>query len=86
VRIYETLRIDYMPSLKKPTPSKKSPTKKVAAKKLPKKTVKEEKEVEMELFTCKACSKKFPDMGSYFYGKKSEKCLWCAKFPGRAKR
>ena len=72
-----------MPSLKQPTPSKKAPAKKTVAKKAPKKTVKEEKEVEMKLFTCKACKQKFPDMGLYFYGNKSEKCMWCKKFPSR---
>ena len=66
-----------MPSLKKPTVAKKAPAKKAA----PKKVVKKEVDVEMKLFTCKSCNKKFPDMGSYFYGKKSEKCMWCAKFP-----
>lgn len=61
----------------------KAPAKKTVAKKAPKKTVKEEKEVEMKLFTCKACKQKFPDMGLYFYGNKSEKCMWCKKFPSR---
>jgi hypothetical protein len=27
--------------------------------------------------------KEFPDMGLYFYGNKSEKCMWCKKFPSR---
>lgn len=70
-----------MPLPKKVIASKKTPAKKVPAKKPAAKSVKAEKETEMKLFTCKVCSKKFPDMGSYFYGKKSEKCMWCTKFP-----
>ena len=69
------VRIDYMPLSKKSTP------KKIAKKIASKKVSKVEKETEMKLFTCKSCNKKFPDTGSYFYGKKSEKCLWCTKFP-----
>lgn len=64
-----------------PLPKKTTSTKKPPAKKTTKKVVKEEVDVEMKLFTCKACSKKFPDTGLYFYGKKSEKCMWCTKFP-----
>jgi hypothetical protein len=62
------------------TPAKKVATKTVAKKAKP---VKEEKEVVMTMFTCKSCKQKFPDTGSYFFGKKSEKCIWCTKFPKR---
>ena len=63
----------------------KPPAKKVAPKPVAKKAkpVKQEKEVEMTTFTCKSCKKIFPDTGSYFFGKKSVKCLWCSKFPKR---
>lgn len=66
----------------KKVPAKKTPTKKVATKKVAK-IVKEPPEVEMKVFTCKACKKKFPDMNLYFYGNVSEKCMWCRKFPSR---
>ena len=63
---------------------KKSVVKKVPTKKAtPKKVAKKETEVEMKIFTCKACKLKFPDTGLYFYGNKSEKCMWCKKFPSR---
>lgn len=70
-----------MPSLKQPTVAKKAPAKKAT----PKKVAKKETEAEMKLFTCKACNKKFPDMGLYFYETASEKCMWCRKFPSRNK-
>lgn len=69
-------------SIAKKTPAKKAPTKKVAVKKTTKVT-RELPEVEMKIFTCKACKKKFPDMNLYFYGNVSEKCMWCRKFPSR---
>lgn len=71
-----------MPSPKKSV-TKKAPAKKVVSKKTAIKVAKKETEVEMKLFTCKACKQKFPDMGLYFYGNKSEKCMWCKKFPSR---
>jgi hypothetical protein len=66
-------------SVAKKVPAKKTPAKKAT----PKKVAKKETEVEMKVFTCKACKQKFPDMGLYFYGNKSEKCMWCKKFPSR---
>lgn len=71
-----------MPSPKKSV-TKKAPAKKVVSKKTTIKVTKKETEVEMKLFTCKACKQKFPDMGLYFYGNKSDRCMWCKKFPSR---
>jgi hypothetical protein len=65
--------------LPKKSVAKETPAKKVT----PKKVAKKETEVEMKVFTCKACKQKFPDTGLYFYGNKSEKCMWCKKFPSR---
>lgn len=71
-----------MPSPKKSV-TKKAPAKKVVSKKTTIKVTKKETELEMKLFTCKACKQKFPDMGLYFYGNKSDRCMWCKKFPSR---
>lgn len=37
--------------------------------------------VEMLTYMCKGCGGKFPDMGHYFYGVNSVRCIWCSKFP-----
>ena len=39
------------------------------------------KEPEIKLFKCKVCGNKYCDMKLYYYGIKSEKCIWCTKFP-----
>ena len=44
------------------------------------------KEPELKLFTCKVCKKKYCDTNLYFYDKKSDKCLWCTKFPVKKKK
>lgn len=36
---------------------------------------------EMFTYICSGCQKKFPDIGLYFYGVSSTKCIWCTKFP-----
>lgn len=36
---------------------------------------------EMFTYVCSSCSRQYPDTGLYFYGVKSTRCLWCAKFP-----
>jgi len=43
--------------------------------------MKSDKEHAMKLFTCKVCKQKYCDTKLYFYGTKSEKCMWCTKFP-----
>ena len=38
-------------------------------------------DVPMTTYVCKGCERKLFDTNLYFYGTKSEKCLWCSKFP-----
>jgi hypothetical protein len=38
-------------------------------------------EIEMLTYKCSGCGGQFPDMGHYFYGVGSTRCIWCAKFP-----
>lgn len=38
-------------------------------------------EPEMLTYTCQGCGGRFADIGEYFYGVNSIKCIWCAKFP-----
>ena len=38
-------------------------------------------EPEMLTYECKSCSGRFVDLGLYFYGVNSTKCIWCSKFP-----
>lgn len=41
----------------------------------------DQNEVEMLTYKCSGCGGQFPDMGLYFYGVSSTRCIWCAKFP-----
>jgi len=41
----------------------------------------DQNEPEMLTYTCSGCGGQFPDMGHYFYGTSSVRCIWCAKFP-----
>lgn len=36
---------------------------------------------DMLTYECKGCGGKFADLGLYFYGISSTRCIWCAKFP-----
>jgi DNA-directed RNA polymerase subunit RPC12/RpoP len=36
---------------------------------------------EMLTYNCSNCGAKFADVGLYFYGISSTKCIWCTKFP-----
>lgn len=36
---------------------------------------------DMLTYNCSGCGVKFADVGLYFYGISSTKCIWCAKFP-----
>jgi|LakMenEpi03Aug12_release.lakeMendotaPanAssembly.Ray.scaffolds.fasta_scaffold182642_3 hypothetical protein len=38
-------------------------------------------EAEISTYQCQACGGKFVDLGLYFYGTSSTKCIWCSKFP-----
>ena len=40
----------------------------------------------MQTYICAGCKGQFPDMGSYFYGKPSVRCIWCTKFPKGTKK
>ena len=40
----------------------------------------------MTTYICSGCSQKFPDTGSYFYGRPSQRCIWCTKFPKGVKK
>jgi hypothetical protein len=35
----------------------------------------------MSTYICASCGNQFPDVGLYFYGESSIKCIWCKKFP-----
>lgn len=36
---------------------------------------------DMLTYECQGCKGRFADVGHYFYGTSSTKCIWCAKFP-----
>ena len=36
---------------------------------------------EMLTYECKGCGGRFADLGLYFRGVSSTKCIWCSKFP-----
>ena len=40
----------------------------------------------MKKFKCKNCSTEYFDTKLYFYGTKSDKCMWCTKFPKKVKK
>lgn len=41
----------------------------------------DQNEPEMLTYECKGCGGRFADLGLYFYGISSTKCIWCSKFP-----
>jgi hypothetical protein len=41
----------------------------------------DQNEPEMLTYECKGCGGRFADLGLYFYGTSSTKCIWCSKFP-----
>lgn len=41
----------------------------------------DQNDVEMLTYECKGCGGKFADVGLYFRGVSSTKCIWCSKFP-----
>lgn len=41
----------------------------------------DQNDVEMLTYECKGCGGKFADVGLYFRGISSTKCIWCSKFP-----
>lgn len=41
----------------------------------------DQNDVEMLTYECKGCGGKFADVGLYFSGISSTKCIWCSKFP-----
>ena len=40
----------------------------------------------LKKFTCKVCKTVYFDLYRYFHDIKSEKCIWCAKFPKKKSR
>jgi len=36
---------------------------------------------EMLTYKCSGCDGRFFDVGHYFYGVNSTRCIWCSKFP-----
>lgn len=44
------------------------------------------KEPELKKFICKVCKTQYFDTKLYFFGNKSEKCLWCTKYPKKIKK
>jgi len=38
-------------------------------------------EPEMLTYECKGCGGRFADLGLYFRGVSSTRCIWCSKFP-----
>lgn len=36
---------------------------------------------EMLTYICSDCKKQYPNIGLYFYGASSTRCIWCTKFP-----
>ena len=43
--------------------------------------MKKEKEYTLKTFVCPGCKQKYCDTKLYFYDIKSEKCIWCTKYP-----
>jgi hypothetical protein len=41
----------------------------------------DQNEPEMLTYECKGCGGRFADLGLYFYGVSSTRCIWCSKFP-----
>ena len=41
----------------------------------------DQNEPEMLTYEGKGCDGRFADLGLYFYGVGSTKCIWCSKFP-----
>lgn len=41
----------------------------------------DQNEPEMLTYECKGCGGRFADLGLYFYGVSSIRCIWCSKFP-----
>ena len=36
---------------------------------------------DMLTYECRGCGGRFADVGLYFYGVNSTRCIWCTKFP-----
>ena len=36
---------------------------------------------DMLTYECRGCGGRFADVGLYFYGVGSVRCIWCSKFP-----
>lgn len=41
----------------------------------------DQNEPEMLTYECRGCGGSFADVGLYFYGTSSTRCIWCSKFP-----